>query len=381
MIKYGGEKMSLNKKLDWKIILAIIIFVFLATAPAYMTMFRISLLAKYMCFAIVAIGLDMIWGYTGILSLGHGVYFGIGAYCMAMYLKLEASHGNLPDFMKWSGLQRLPFFWRPFSSATFSMIAIVIVPVILAIIIGYLTFVNRIKGVYFSILSQALAMILSILLIGMQSYTGGSNGLTNFSTIFGINLNSNLTKFILFYVTLIFLISIFILCKFLINRRIGKIFIAIRDGENRARFTGYNPANYKVFVYALSALISGVAGALYVAQVGIISPSEVGITPSVEMIIWVAIGGKGTLVGPILGALSINGIKTLVSENFPNAWSYFIGFVFVVVILWLPGGIISLKGAFVRLKKKFGKDTKNGLIISEEEEFVCQAKMKLKKQF
>ncbi|EKQ54850.1 MULTISPECIES: urea ABC transporter permease subunit UrtC [Clostridium] len=347
--------MILSKKLDWKTIIAIIIFIFLATAPIYMTMFRINLLGKYMCFAIVAIGLDMIWGYTGILSLGHGVYFGIGAYCMAMYLKLEAAHGGLPDFMQWSGVEKLPFFWKPFSNAAFSMTAIAVVPVILAVIIGYLTFVNRIKGVYFSILSQALAMILSVLLIGMQSYTGGSNGLTNFSTIFGRNINSNLTKFVLFYITLIFLAAIFILCKFLINRRVGKIFIAIRDGENRARFTGYNPANYKVFVYALSAFIAGIAGALYVTQVGIISPAEVGVTPSVEMIIWVAIGGKGTLVGPIIGALSINGIKTIVSENFPDIWSYFIGVVFVVVILWLPGGIISLKDVSTKLKKKLRK--------------------------
>jgi urea transport system permease protein len=350
--------MTMSKKPNWKTIIAIIIFIFLATAPVYMTMFRVNLLGKYMCFAIVAIGLDMIWGYTGILSLGHGVYFGIGAYCMAMYLKLEAAHGSLPDFMQWSGVDKLPAFWKPFISPAFSMAAVVTVPVILAIIIGYLTFVNRIKGVYFSILSQALSMILSVLLVGMQSYTGGSNGLTNFSTIFGRNINSNLTKFVLFYITFIFLVAIYILCKFLIKRRVGKVFIAIRDGENRARFTGYNPANYKVFVYALSALISGIAGALYVTQVGIISPAEVGITPSVEMIIWVAIGGKGTLVGPIIGALSINSIKTLVSENFPDIWSYFIGAVFVIVILWLPGGIISLKEVPAKLKKKFKKDYK-----------------------
>lgn len=346
------------KRLDWKTLIAIAIFIFLATAPTYMTMFRINLLGKYMCFAIVAIGLDMIWGYTGILSLGHGVYFGLGAYLMAMYLKLEAAHGNLPDFMQWSGIDKLPAFWKPFSSPVFTIGAIFIIPVVLAIIIGYLTFVNRIKGVYFSILSQALAMILSVLLVGMQGYTGGSNGLTNFSTIFGANINSNLTKFILFYITLIALVLIFILCKFLINRRVGKVLIAVRDGENRARFTGYNPAKYKVFVYALSAFIAGIAGALYVTQVGIISPAEVGITPSVEMIIWVAIGGKGTLVGSIIGALSINTLKTMVSENFPEFWSYFIGVVFVIVILWLPGGIISLKEVPAKLKKKFRKEVK-----------------------
>lgn len=347
--------LQLKKKMDWKTILAILIFIFLATAPAYMPMFRVSLLGKFMCYAIVAIGLDMIWGYTGILSLGHGVYFGLGAYCMAMYLKLQAAGGGLPDFMTWSGVTKLPVFWKPFQSPVFTIIAIIVVPVIVAIVIGSLTFLNRIKGVYFSILSQALAMIMSVLLIGMQNYTGGSNGLTNFSTIFGKNINSNLTKFILFYVTLVALILIFVLCKFLINRRIGKVFIAIRDGENRARFTGYNPAQYKVFVYALSAAIAGIAGALYVSQVGIISPAEVGITPSVEMIIWVAIGGKGTLVGPILGALSINGLKSFASENFPEVWSYFLGIVFVVVILWLPGGIVSIKELPKKIKAKMSK--------------------------
>ena len=205
--------LQLKKKMDWKTILAILIFIFLATAPAYMPMFRVSLLGKFMCYAIVAIGLDMIWGYTGILSLGHGVYFGLGAYCMAMYLKLQAAGGGLPDFMTWSGVTKLPAFWKPFQSPVFTIIAVIVVPVIVAIVIGSLTFLNRIKGVYFSILSQALAMIMSVLLIGMQNYTGGSNGLTNFSTIFGKNINSNLTKFILFYVTLVALILIFILCK------------------------------------------------------------------------------------------------------------------------------------------------------------------------
>lgn len=334
---------AIQKKNRNMTILAILIFVFLATAPLYMPMFRISMLGKYMCFAIVAIGLDMIWGYTGILSLGHGVYFGLGAYCMAMYLKLEAAQGGLPDFMTWSGITELPVLWIPFKNPVFSIIAVIVVPVILAVIIGYLTFLNRIKGVYFSILSQALAMILSVLLIGQQGITGGSNGLTNFTTIFGADMNSNMTKFILFYLTFAILLLIYLLCRFLTKRRIGKVLIAIRDGENRARFTGYDPAKYKVFVYALSAAIAGIAGALFVTQVGIISPAEVGIVPSVEMIIWVAIGGKGTLVGAIFGALAISGLKTGVSESFPEIWSYFIGFLFVIVILWLPGGIISIR--------------------------------------
>lgn len=355
---------NLYKKIQFNSILATVIFIALATMPLYMSMFRVSLFGKYMSFAIVALGLDMIWGYTGILSLGHGVYFGLGAYCMAMYMKMQASSGALPDFMTWSGVTKLPTVWSLFKNPVIAMILVVVVPVVLAVIIGYLTFLNRIRGVYFSILSQALSMILAVLLVGSQGFTGGSNGLTNFTTVFGYSLNSPKTKLALFYITLLVLILIYMLCKFLTNRRIGKVFIAIRDGENRARFTGYNPAVYKVFVYALSAAIAGIAGALYVTQVGIITPSEVGITPSVEMVIWVAIGGKGTLVGAIIGALVVNGFKTVASENFPDMWNYFIGIVFVVVILWLPGGLLSMKELPAKLKKRFAKK-------SYEEDDVC----------
>ena len=322
-------------------VLAVLLFIFLATLPFYMPMFRVSLFGKYMCFAIVALGLDMIWGYTGILSLGHGVYFGLGAYCMAMYLKLEASGGALPDFMSWSGLMELPGFWKPFQNPVFAVAMALLVPVALAVLIGYLTFIHKIRGVYFSILSQALAMIFGTLLVGSQAYTGGSNGLTNFSTIFGKSLNAPLTKIMMFYATLAGLVLVFALCRFLTNRRIGKVFLAIRDGESRAGF------------------VAGLGGALYVTQVGIISPSEVGIVPSVEMIIWVAIGGKGTLAGPILGALAVNGLKTAASENFPELWSYFIGILFVVVILWLPGGFVSLKEIPGKIRHKMSAGKKN----------------------
>lgn len=347
--------MELKKKIKGTTILAIVLFMGLGILPFFVSAFRISLFGKYMCFALVAIGLDMIWGYTGILSLGHGVYFGLGAYCMAMYMKLEASGGALPDFMNWSGLNALPAFWKPFANPAFALAMVCIIPTVVAVIIGYLTFLNKIKGVYFSILSQAMAMVLSVLLVGSQAYTGGSNGLTDFTTLFGMGLSTPLTKVVMFYVTLVILILTFAICKFITMRRSGKVLLAIRDGENRAGFTGYNTASYKVFVYALSALIAGIAGALYVTQVGIISPSEVGIIPSVEMIIWVAIGGKGTLIGPVLGALSVNGLKTVASENFPELWSYFIGILFVVVILWLPKGFVSLSEIPKKIKKQFKK--------------------------
>lgn len=347
--------LNTKKRPQFNTVLAILIFLFLATTPFYMSMFRVSLVGRFMCYAIIAVGLDMIWGYTGILSLGHGVYFGLGAYCMAMYLKLEASGGALPDFMTWSGIRELPAFWKPFVSSGFAMAMVVVVPVVLAVIIGYLTFLNRIRGVYFSILSQALAMIMAVLLVGSQEFTGGSNGLTNFTTVMGKPLSAPMTKLGLYYITLVTLAAIYLLCRFLIGRRVGKIFVAIRDSENRVRFTGYNPAVYKVFVYALSAAIAGIAGALYVTQVGIITPADVDIVPSVEMVIWVAIGGKATLVGPILGALSVNALKTVASENFPELWSYFLGFVFIFVILFMPGGFISLRELPGKLRRKFAK--------------------------
>ena len=267
-------------------VLITLICIFLASAPFYMSAFRTNMLGKYMCFALIALGIGMIWGQTGILSLGHGVYFGLGAYCMAMHLKLEASGGALPDFMAWSALKKLPALWKPFASPVFTIFCVIAVPMLVAAVIGSLTFLNRIRGVYFCILSQALAYALATFLIGRQEYFGGSNGLTNFTTIFGMTIQSPEAKLILFYTTLVVLILAFLLCRFLVSRRVGRVLLAVRDAENRARFTGYSPAVYKVFVYCLSAVLAGVAGALYVPQVGIISPSDIGISPSIEMVIW-----------------------------------------------------------------------------------------------
>ena len=341
---------SFKEKLTATNILAVIIFVFLAVVPLFMSPFRVNMFGKYMCFALVALGIDMIWGYTGILSLGHGVYFGIGAYCMAMHLKLEASGGALPDFMSWSGVTELPAFWKPFAGNVFTVISIIALPVILAAVIGTLTFLNRIKGVYFSILSQALAYALATFLIGRQEFFGGSNGLTGFTKIFGVSLSSQSTKYVLFYVTLAALVICFLVCRYLVGKRFGRVCLAVRDAENRARFTGYSPAKYKVFVYCLSAALAGIAGALYVPQVGIVSPTDIGITPSTEMVIWTAIGGKATLIGPVLGAILVNLLKSIISENFPSVWQFFLGFICVAVILLLPGGLVSLKDIPSKIK-------------------------------
>lgn len=336
-------------------ILALLIFIFLFTAPLYMSSFRINMFGKYMCFALIALGIDMIWGYAGILSMGHGVYFGIGAYCMAMYLKLEASGGALPDFMAWSAMKELPSFWRPFANPIFAVVMVIALPVILAAAIGLLTFLNKIRGVYFCILSQALAYALATFMIGRQEYFGGSNGLTNFSMLFGFNLNKPAVKLVLFYCTLTALVLGYVLCRFLIKRRVGRVLVAIRDAENRTRFTGYSTAYYKVFVYCLSAALAGIAGALYVTQVGIISPNDIGISPSTEMVIWTAVGGKGTLVGAILGALTVNSLKSVISESFPSIWQFFIGGIFMIVILFLPGGLISIKDIPSRIKAAIRK--------------------------
>jgi len=325
-----------------------IIFILLCLAPLFLSDFRINLLGKFVAYAILALGIDLIWGYTGILSLGHGVYFGLGAYCMAMYLKLEASGGKVPDFMSWSGQEVLPWFWKPFAFAPFALTMAILIPVLLAFIIGYLTFKNRIRGVYFSILTQALSMIFVVLFVGQQAYTGGTNGITNLKEIFGFSLANASTKLSLYYVAVLLLLAAYMFCKFIIDRRTGRVLVAIRDGENRIRFSGYNPAVYKVFVYAISAGLAGLAGAIFVPQVGIISPAAMGIVPSVEMVIWVAIGGRGTLIGAILGAVLVNSLKSLVSENFPDIWSYFIGIAFIVVVIFMPSGLV---GSYHQIKK------------------------------
>jgi len=337
-----------------KLLFIVVVLVLLVVAPMILSEFRMNLLGKFLCFAIVALGIDLIWGYTGILSLGHGVFFGLGAYGMAMYLKLEASAGQLPDFMSWSGLTELPWFWKPFQYPWFAIGAAIIIPMLLAALLGFLTFRNRIRGVYFSILSQALAIIFVTLFVGQQPYTGGTNGLTNYKTIFGFALSKPSTQMTLYIVTVITLGLVFIFCRWLTGSRFGKVLMAIRDSENRVRFTGYDPTLYKVFVYAISAGLAAVAGMLFVTQVGIISPVMMGIVPSIEMAIWVAVGGRGTLAGAVVGAVLVNAAKSSFSESFPDAWLYFLGGLFIGVVLLFPDGIIGL------LKKVRGLIQKEG---------------------
>jgi urea transport system permease protein len=324
-----------------KIVFTVILLAAMLAAPLFLSEFRLSLLGKFLSYAILAMGLDLIWGYTGILSLGHGVYFGLGAYCMAMHLKLVASHGELPDFMSWSGVDKLPWFWAPFQSAGLSILLAIFVPVAVAFLLGYLTFRNRIKGAFFSILSQALVIITVTLFVGQQGYTGGSNGLTNFDTFLGMNIGEQSTKLIFYFVTVFVVIGTLLLCVWLASSRLGKILVAVRDAENRVRFIGYNPVTYKVFIYCFSAALSGAAGVLFVLQEGIISPAQMGIVPSIEMVLWVAIGGRATIFGAVIGTVVTNSAKTTFSEAYPEWWPIIFGAMFIVAVLFFPKGIVG----------------------------------------
>ena len=326
-----------------------IIILIVALLPLFLSPFRVSLVGKFITYAIVALSIDLIWGYTGILSLGHGVFFGLGGYGMGMYLKLVASQGRLPDFMSWSGRTTLPWFWEFYKTAPEAVMMIILVPSALAFILGLLTFMNRIKGVYFSILSQALALVFVTLFIGLQPYTGGTNGITEFSTLFGLSIAGKSAKYMWYYVSLVFLILTYCIFSTIMKTKCGRVLVAIRDGENRARFSGYQTASYKTFVYVLSALFTAIAGALFVPFSGIISPSEMSISNSIDMAIWVAVGGRGTLIGGVIGAFIVNIMKTVISESFPEIWSYFIGAIFVLVVLFLPRG---LTGVFTDLMGK-----------------------------
>ncbi len=344
-------------KRNWSYIIAAIALLLL---PLVLSDFRLNLLGKFLTFAIVAVAIDLIWGYTGILSLGHGVFFSLGAYCMGMYLKLQAE--ELPDFMMWSGLEEVPWFWKPFQHFWFALPMAIIIPAVFAMLIGIPTFRAGIRGVYFSILTQALALVVSIFFIGQQPYTGGTNGITNFQDILGYSLSEASTMRGLYIITVVVLIIIFLLSRWLVSTKTGRVLIAIRDGENRLKFLGYNTSVFKVGVFALSAAIAGLAGALFVPQVGIISPSMMGILPSVEMAIWVAVGGRGTLSGAVIGTLVVNFAKSYLSETFPDVWLYFLGALFIGVVLFFPQGIV---GVFEKISKR--RKAQHCLVAGEEQ--------------
>ncbi len=312
----------------------------LLVAPAVLSDFRLSLLAKFLCFAILAIGIGLAWGQGGMLVLGQGLFFGLGGYCMGMHMKLaEAPAGQLPDFMTWSGVEHLPLLWEPFRSAWFAVPAAILVPMAIAALLGYAIFRQRVRGAYFAILQQALAGAFVIVLVGNQGLTGGTNGLTNFQSFFGLSVSTPSDQRILYFIVASLLLLVFLATRQLVVGRYGRLLIAVRDDEDRVRFLGYDPTRVKLVAYVLAAGMAGLAGALFVPVVGIISPALLGIVPSIEMVIWVALGGRTALAWAAAGAVIVNWAKTSISEQFPSTWLYLQGLLFVVVILFLPRGI------------------------------------------
>jgi urea transport system permease protein len=317
-----------------------------AVAPLVLSDFRLSLLAKYLCVAMVAVGIGLAWGRGGMLTLGQGVFFGLGGYAMAMHLKLaDAGPGNMPDFMMLYGqLDELPLWWRPFASPWFALPATVLLPMAVAFVLGSLVFRRRVRGAYFAILSQALAAAMVILLIGQQGTTGGTNGLTDIQGFFGYDLDDPVNQRMVYFIIAGTLLALLALARHLMQSRYGELLVAVRDSEERVRFLGYDPATVKLVAYVVAAGMAGLAGALFVPAVGIISPALIGIVPSIEFVIGVAIGGRATLLGPVLGAVAVAWARTALSERFPGTWTYLQGLLFVVVVAFLPGGLASLIG-------------------------------------
>jgi urea transport system permease protein len=319
--------------------------------------FTINLYGKYLCYATLAISVDLLWGYTGLLSLGQCLFFALGGYAFGMHLmlligKLGQYHSDLPDFMVFLGYPKLPPHWEPFRSFWFAAAAVVLVPGLVALVFGFLAFRARIRGVYFSILTQALTYAACLMFFRNDFTFGGNNGLTDFKFILGYDIRSATTQRCLFMATGGLLILTYVLCRWLTRTKFGKIQRAVRDSENRVLFSGYAAANFKLFVFVVSAIIAGLAGALYVPQVGIINPSEMAPDKSLEAVVWVAVGGRGTLIGPVVGAIAVNALKSWATRAYPDLWLIILGAMFVVVVLFLPKGIVGLPSQLLLLFRR-----------------------------
>jgi len=309
--------------------------------------FTVTLLGKYLCYMLLALAVDLVWGYGGILSLGHGAFFALGGYAMGMYLMRQIGRegqyqSDLPDFMVFLDWKALPWQWWNSDQFWWAMLLVVVVPGLLALAFGYLAFRSRVKGVYFSIITQALTFAAMLLFFRNDTGFGGNNGFTDFKRILGFTITSPETRAALFMITGAALIGTLLLARWIVTSKLGRVLTAIRDAETRVAFCGYNTVHYKVAVFTLSAVICGIAGALYVPQVGIINPGEMSPANSIEVAIWVALGGRGTLIGPVIGAGVVNGAKSFFTQAFPEVWLYFLGAIFILATLFLPQGIAGL---------------------------------------
>ena len=324
-----------------------------ATSVFHMSDFAVLLVGKIMCFAICALAMDLIWGYTGILSLGHGLFFALGGYAMGMYLMRQIGlDGNyksqLPDFMVFLDWKTLPWHWTGSASFVFQMAMVIVVPGLLALVFGYFAFRSRIKGVYFSIITQALTFAAMLLFFRNETGFGGNNGFTDFKRILDLPIATQSTRMVLFVITGMTLMGFYLFSRWLVQSKFGRVLQAIRDAETRVMFSGYNPVAYKLTIWVISAVMCGVAGALYVPQVGIINPGEMSPANSIEIAIWAAVGGRATLIGPIVGAFMVNGAKSWFTVAFPEYWLYFLGAMFIAVTLYLPQGLVGLARRLMR---------------------------------
>jgi urea transport system permease protein len=337
------------------------------TSPFHLSAYFVTLVGKIMCYCIVAVAMNLIWGYTGILSLGHGVFFALGGYMFGMYLMRMIGHegqyqSDLPDFMVFLDWKAYPWYWSFTNHFWYAALLVVLVPGILAFVFGFFAFRSRIRGVYFSIITQAMTFAFMLLFFRNDTGFGGNNGFTDFKRIFDFRIAEPGTRATLFAITGLYLAGVLVLSRAIIRSKLGRVLTAIRDSENRLMFSGYNPLWYKLSIWTLSAVLCGIAGALYVPQVGIINPSEMSPAQSIEIAIWVAVGGRGTLLGPIVGAALVNGAKSFFTQSFPEYWLFFLGLLFILVTLFLPKGFV---GAAMAWMSK-GKQAATTVVLGKE---------------
>lgn len=330
---------------------AVLALLLLVVLPLSLDAFRLQMVGKYLTYAFVAVGLVLCWGYGGVLSLGQGIFFGLGGYMMAMFLKLESSDPEstkiqstpgIPDFMDWNQITELPWFWQPFYSFPFTSAMVLVVPTLFAYLIGFAMFKRRVSGVYFAIITQAIALILTILIIGQQGYTGGVNGITDLRTLLGWDIRSEFAKYVFYFICVALLFVCLFIGQFICRSKLGRILVASRGQEDRVRFSGYDVANFKIFVFCVGCAFAAVGGAMFALQVGFMSPSFIGIVPSIQMVILCAVGGRASLVGAVYGALLVNWAQTVFSESFPEIWLFAMGALFIAVVMAFPDGLAGL---------------------------------------